>query len=208
MIRRALLAFVVLIALSQTASAGVPLFGHVSCSLVRFYVSRYSEAAAESGLEANGAGEAEIETARRCLHPANVQTESSAVRSKPLAPVAAQERVQNEPAEVSPDHQASVQGQRAHPEQDKRTDEPPSRSVTRAGNIEDRSVSYVSHKTKDVAPSDIKNTTLRPRHAGTTHRAGNARITGHYGWLRRVWARLTRPHQFSIAFLHSRDGRR
>src|SRR3954452_4243667 len=52
MIRRAFPAFVALIALNQTASAGVPLFGHVSCSVVRFYVSKYSEAAAESGLEA------------------------------------------------------------------------------------------------------------------------------------------------------------
>ena len=208
MIRRAFLAFVALIALNQTASAGVPLFGHVSCGLVRFYVSKYSEAAAEKWARSHGAGEAEIETARRCLHPVSVQTASSAVRSKPLAPVAEHERAHNELAEVSPDQEPSVQRQRAGPEQDKRTDEPPGRSVTRPDNTEDRSVSYVSHKTKDLAPSDIKNTTLRPRRAGTTHRAGNAGITAHIGWLKRVWARLTRPHQFSIAFLHSRDDRR
>src|SRR3954454_7107781 len=175
MIRRAFLAFVALIALGQTAIAGVPLFGHVSCGVVRFYVSKYSEAAAEKWARANGAGEAEIETARRCLHPANVQTASAAVRSKPVAPIAGQERAKNEPAEVSPDQQASMQALRADPEQDKSADEPPSRGVTRAGNIEDRSVSYVSHKTKDVAPSDIKTTTLRPRHAGTTHRAQSRR---------------------------------
>jgi hypothetical protein len=208
MIRLAFLAFVGLIAINHTASAGVPLFGHVSCGVVRFYVSKYSEAAAEKWARANGAGEAEIETARRCLHPANVQTASAAVRSKPVAPVARQECAQNEPAELSPNQKASMQAQRGQPEQDKRTDEPPGRSVTRPDNTEDRSVSYVSHKTKDLAPSDIKNTTLRPRRAGTTHRAGNAGITAHVGWLKRVWARLTRPHQFSIAFLHSRDDRR
>src|SRR4051794_32461819 len=142
MIRRAFLAFVALIALNQTASAGVPLFGHVSCGVVRFYVSKYSEAAAEKWARANGAGEAEIETARRCLHPANVQTASSAMRSKPLAPAPGQERAQNEPAELSPDQEASVKAQRAHPEQDKRTDEPPGRGVTRADNIEDRSIIY------------------------------------------------------------------
>src|SRR3954447_20837253 len=188
MIRRAFPAFVALVALNQTASAGVPLFGHVSCGVVRFYVSKYSEAAAEKWARANGAGEAEIETARRCLHPANVQTASSAVRSKSAAPISRQERAKKEPPEVSPDQQASMQALRADPEQDKRTDEPPSRGVTRADNIEDRSISYVSHKTKDLAPSDTKTTTLRPRHAGTTHRAGS----GHVGWLKRVWARLTR----------------
>jgi len=95
MIRRAFLAFVALIALGQTAIAGVPLFGHVSCGVVRFYVSKYSEAAAEKWARGRGAGEADIERARRCLHPANVQTASSTVRSKGLAPVTGQERAQD-----------------------------------------------------------------------------------------------------------------
>src|SRR3954468_16880675 len=113
MIRRAFPAFVVLIALNQTASAGVPLFGHVSCGVVRFYVSKYSEAAAEKWARSNGAGEAEIERARRCLHPASVQTASSTVGSKVLAPITAQERTQDKPAERIPNQEASAKGQHA-----------------------------------------------------------------------------------------------
>jgi hypothetical protein len=203
MIRRALSAFVALIALNQTAIAGVPLFGHVSCGVVRFYVSKYSEAAAEKWARGHGAGEAEIERARRCLHPANVQTASSTVRSKVLAPVTGQERAQDKLAERIPNQEASVQGERADPEQAKLNDEPPARGFVPPKNIEHRSARYVSHETKVLA-SDRKTTTLRPRHAGTTHRARS----GHVGWFKRVWARLTRPHQFSIAFLHFRDGRR
>src|SRR4029077_2737580 len=86
MMRRAILAVVTLIALSQTATAGVPLFGHVSCAVVRFYVAKYSEAAAETWARGHGASNAEIETARRCLHSANVQTASSAAKSQVLAP--------------------------------------------------------------------------------------------------------------------------
>src|SRR3954463_3920744 len=82
MIRRAIPAFVTLIALSQTATAGVPLFGHVSCGGVRFYVAKYAQAAAEKWARGHGAGDAEIERARRCLHPANEQTASSTVGSK------------------------------------------------------------------------------------------------------------------------------
>src|SRR3954463_1627534 len=134
MIRRAFPAFVALIALNQTASAGVPLFGHLSCSVVRFYVGKYSEAAAERWARGHGAGEAEIETARRCLHPANVQTGSPAVRSKLLASVARQEPAQNQPAQLNPHQRASVQGQRANPDRDKRTDELAGTSVTRPSN--------------------------------------------------------------------------
>src|SRR2546421_12949598 len=54
MIRRAIPAFVTLIALSQTATAGVPLFGHVSCGVVRFYVAKYSQAAAEKWARGQG----------------------------------------------------------------------------------------------------------------------------------------------------------
>ena len=201
MIRRAFLAFVALIALGQTAIAGVPLFGHVSCGVVRFYVSKYSEAAAEKWARGHGAGEAEIERARRCLHPATVQTASSTVGSKVLAPVTGQERAQDKPAERIPDQEASAKGQPAVSKQDKHNDEPPARGVIRPDNTEHRSARYVSHETKVLASSDRKTTTLRPRHAGTTHRARS----GHVGWLKRVWARLTRPHQFSIAFLHFRD---
>src|SRR3974390_3036345 len=90
MMRRAIPTFAVLIALSQTATAGVPLFGQVSCTVVRFYVAKYSEAAAEKWARGHGASEAEIETARRCLHGANVQTaarRSDDRASQALAPV-------------------------------------------------------------------------------------------------------------------------
>ena len=39
----------------------------ISCSVVRFYVARYSASAAESYARSHGATEAQIETARRCL---------------------------------------------------------------------------------------------------------------------------------------------
>ena len=80
--RRAILAFAALIALSQTATAGV------SCAVVRFYVAKYSEAVAEKWARSQGASAAEIETARRCLHPRpNVQTAGSVARSQVPAPV-------------------------------------------------------------------------------------------------------------------------
>src|ERR1700731_1079407 len=111
LMRRAILAFATLIALSQMATAGV------SCAVVRFYVAKYSEAAAETWARGHGASAAEIETARRCLHSANVQTASSAARSQVVAPVTEQERAPPEPAERDPDqgalHVVSVQGQRA-----------------------------------------------------------------------------------------------
>jgi len=213
MIRRAIPAFLTLIALSQTATAGVPLFGHVSCGVVRFYVARYSAAAAEKWARGHGAGDAEIETARRCLHGANVQTASSTVRSQvELAPVTGQERAQDEPAERNPDedalHVVPVQAQRADPEQDKLNNEPPAHAFIRPENIEDRSAPNVSHEINDLASSDRKTTTLRPRYAGTMHRAAGAGVRGNGAWLKRLWNRLTRPPQFSIAFLHFRGGRR
>jgi hypothetical protein len=74
MMRRAIPAFAVLIALGQTATASEkPLLGQVSCVVVRFYVAKYSEAAAERWARSHGVSDAEIETAHRCLHSTNVQ---------------------------------------------------------------------------------------------------------------------------------------
>ena len=188
--RRAILAFAPLIALSQTAKAGVPLFGHVSCAVVRFYVAKYSEAAAETWARSHGAGDAEIETARRCLHSANVQTASWAARSQVLAPVPAQEHAKHEP---DPDqvalHVVSVQGQRAEPEQKKLESEPAAHGFIRAKYIEDGSAEHV---------------TSRPTYVGAMHRAHRA---GHVSWLKRLWANLTGRRQFRVAFLHF-SGRR
>jgi hypothetical protein len=210
MIRRAILAFSTLIALGQTATAGVPLFGHVSCAVVRFYVGKYSEAAAERWARSRGASDSEIETARHCLHSATVQTASSAARSQVLA--AAPAPAKHEPAEHDPDqdalHVVSVQGQHAGPEQDKIDNEPAAHGLIRPEDIEDRSAGHVSHEMKDLAPSDRKTTKGRPRYVGALHRADSAGVAGHVAWLKRVWDQLTRRRHLSIAFLHFRGGRR
>src|ERR1700680_3514201 len=136
MMRRAIPAFAILIALSQTATTGV------SSAVVRFYVAKYSETAAETWARGHGASATEIETARRCLHSANVQTASSAARSQVLAPVTEQERAQqHEPAERDPDqdalHVVPVQGQRADPKQDNHDNEPGVHGFIRPKDIED-----------------------------------------------------------------------
>jgi hypothetical protein len=46
----------------------------VSCAVVRFYVAKYSEAAAESWARSKGASEAEIDSARRCLKGSPIRT--------------------------------------------------------------------------------------------------------------------------------------
>ena len=210
MMRRAILVFVTLIALSQTATAGVPLFGHVSCAVVRFYVAKYSEAAAETWARGHGASIAEIETARRCLHSANVQTASSAVKSQAIAPVTGQERAQHQPAERNPDqdalHVVAAQTQRDDPEQDNHDNKPSLQALSHPKNIEDRFAGHVSNETKDRPAPDGKTSKVR-RHYVHVHRAGSAGVTGHAKWLKRLWDRLTWPRQFSVAFLHFRGSR-
>lgn len=58
-----------LLALATDATAGEPsgLFRRVSCTLVRYYVAKYSAAAAETWARSHGATDAEIEAARHCL---------------------------------------------------------------------------------------------------------------------------------------------
>ncbi|HLZ03610.1 MAG TPA: hypothetical protein VKR55_15860 [Bradyrhizobium sp.] len=51
----------------------------LSCTLVRYYVAKYSEAAAEGWARSHGATDAQIETARRCLG-SSVQTTSFAAK--------------------------------------------------------------------------------------------------------------------------------
>jgi hypothetical protein len=214
MMRRAILGFATLIALGQTATAGVPLFGHVSCAVVRFYVARYSEAAAEKWARGHGAGDAEIETARRCLHGASVQTASLTTKSQVPAPVAEPERAaQHEPAEHDSEQDAlnvvPVQGQRADPVQDGHDNEPAVQGLIAPKDVEDRSAGQASNETKEnLAPSDAKNATSQPRYAGAMHRAGTARASGQMAWFKRLWNRLTRPRPFRVAFLHISGGRR
>lgn len=59
-----------LFALAPDAMAGEPqpgVFRRASCTVVRYYVAKYSAAAAETWARAHGATEAEIEAARRCV---------------------------------------------------------------------------------------------------------------------------------------------
>jgi hypothetical protein len=51
----------------------------MSCSVVRYYVAKYSAYAAESYARSHGATEAQIEAARRCLKDTPTQT-AEAVR--------------------------------------------------------------------------------------------------------------------------------
>jgi hypothetical protein len=65
---RALFIVAVLIGSSQLAEAAEhSVLRRVSCSVVRFYVAKYSASAAEAWARSKGASEAEIESARRCL---------------------------------------------------------------------------------------------------------------------------------------------
>ena len=60
---------------SNAVAAGQPGFMHrVSCSVVRYYVSKYSESAAEMWARSHGATEAQINAARRCLKDTPSQT--------------------------------------------------------------------------------------------------------------------------------------
>ena len=50
----------------------------MSCSLVRFYVAKYSASAAEAYARSHGATDAQIEAARRCLKDEPAQTAEAA----------------------------------------------------------------------------------------------------------------------------------
>ena len=74
--RRLLCAMAVCMAFAPDALAreqpGV--FRRASCSVVRNYVAKYSEAAAEAWARSKGATDSEIESARRCLMSDRVRT--------------------------------------------------------------------------------------------------------------------------------------
>jgi len=72
---RGLCVLAVLLASASNAFAGEQrVLRRVSCSMVRYYVAKYSVAAAEMWARGKGATEAEIESARRCLKGATVVT--------------------------------------------------------------------------------------------------------------------------------------
>ena len=64
-----MVALSMLMALGQVATAGEkPTLVHrVSCTVVRYYVAKYSEMAAEAWARSHGATDAEIQSARSCL---------------------------------------------------------------------------------------------------------------------------------------------
>lgn len=73
-----------LFALAPDAMAGEPqpgLLRRASCTVVRYYVAKYSAAAAETWARSHGATEAEIEAARRCVvnAPAPAQAKNQPV---------------------------------------------------------------------------------------------------------------------------------
>jgi hypothetical protein len=76
MIARGIAAAAVLVILGQTATAAEKptALRHLSCTVVRFYVARYSEPAAEAYARSKGATDAEIEIARKCLPASGLQT--------------------------------------------------------------------------------------------------------------------------------------
>ena len=75
---RAAAAFALLLILGHPATAGAG--RHLSCTVVRFYVAKYSEAAAESYARSRGATDSDIQTARKCLGGSGVQTASFAAK--------------------------------------------------------------------------------------------------------------------------------
>ena len=70
------LAFFTLMGQSAVAADKAGGFHRVSCSVVRFYVAKYSAGAAESYARSRGASDADIENARRCLSSGPLLTAS------------------------------------------------------------------------------------------------------------------------------------
>lgn len=204
--RRAILAFATLVAFSQAATAGLPLFSHVSCATVRFYVARYSAAAAEKWARSHGASDADIETARRCLH---IETVRLATKPQVLAPVTEQDRDQHEPVKPAP-----VQALHVVPEQDQRADpdhdnhDNGDHGSTRPKDIQNPPAGHASVEVKNLARADGMPTVLPARHIGAMHRANSVGAAGHVSWLKRLWDHISRPRHFRIAFLHFPGGRR
>jgi hypothetical protein len=83
MLLRGLGAVALTLSLTSGALAGKQpgVFQRVSCTVVRFYVAKYSASAAEMWARGHGATEAQIEAARRCLTEAPDTTQ--AVRWSP-----------------------------------------------------------------------------------------------------------------------------
>ena len=64
---RLLFVVALLFAMAPVEASAEGVFHRASCSVVRYYVAKYSAEMAESWARSKGATEAEIESARRCL---------------------------------------------------------------------------------------------------------------------------------------------
>lgn len=211
MTKRTITIFAALIALGQPATAGVPAFGHVSCAVVRFYVARYSEAAAEKWARSHGASNAEIETARHCLHNTEIQTASRTPRPQVVAAVSESEVAQRQPDERKPDEgapQVPPGDQPAEPEQISHDDQSSAHAAIRPSEIDNSSAQIVSKTKDDGVSSDGKIGTLRSRNEEPMHRAYRTGATRHVAWFKRLWDHLIRRPSFTVAFLHLSGGRR
>ncbi len=78
MLTRAVGAVALTVCLSSTAFAGhhPGIVQRVSCSVVRYYVGKYSASTAEMWARSHGATEAEIAAARRCLNEGPAQNQN------------------------------------------------------------------------------------------------------------------------------------
>ena len=76
MLMRAAGAIALTVSLSSTALAGhhPGIVQRVSCSVVRYYVAKYSASTAEMWARSHGATDGQIEAARRCLDDVSAQT--------------------------------------------------------------------------------------------------------------------------------------
>jgi hypothetical protein len=67
-----------LVFLSINSAANAGAIQRMSCSVVRFYVAKYSAPAAESYARSHGATDAQIEAARHCLRDTPTPTAEAA----------------------------------------------------------------------------------------------------------------------------------
>jgi hypothetical protein len=74
MLSRGICLVVMSLGLAPQAIAGEPIYHRASCTVVRFYVAKFTAAAAETWARSHGATEADIEIARRCLKDQPTQT--------------------------------------------------------------------------------------------------------------------------------------
>jgi hypothetical protein len=80
MLVRGVGAVAIMLCLTTAALAGghSGIVNRVSCTVVRYYVAKYSASAAEMWARGHGASDAEIEAARHCLNDAPSQTAQTA----------------------------------------------------------------------------------------------------------------------------------